>query len=234
MRKGFFFFLIAALLAGILPSLAQAEGESEEPVFQWEEVTPPGTEWPDSSWRGTMAYDPVSGKTVLFIHDHRTENNNFFTYAWDGQKWTRLSEQNGDFSDARMAYSPAVGKLLLYGSNDGKSTIWELNGAEWVPVPPNQASLLPSVHWDEMVTTDPNGGLLLFGGTTPDDIVNETWSGIRNTECGRKKRIPEGATSARTRLHGLTERKRSSFWRYDNYGVYWETPGCGTAIPGRT
>jgi hypothetical protein len=108
----------------------------------WSQVTTSTT--PPARYGAGMAYDPVSGKAVLF--GGRDASGNFLADTWTfrsvcvsksncGLTWTRLSFTGTSppgRADASMAYDPAVGYIVLTsGVNNGGllNDTWDFNPA---------------------------------------------------------------------------------------------------------
>jgi hypothetical protein len=131
---------------------------------------------PPARQRASMAYDPATGKMVLFggLHGYDTAFSD--TWTFNGTTWTRLSPASGPpaRSDASMDYDPATGDMVLYGGNNSggyaQDDTWTFNGTTWTEL--STASGLPA---------DESGGVSMAYDPAMGDMVlfangwSETW-----------------------------------------------------------
>lgn len=115
-----------------------------------------------------MAYDPVSGKVVLF-GGFGTFRYFGDTWTFDGTTWTQVATPVAPSARAAaaMAYDEVTHQLVLYGGYDGRSYLgdtWLWDGATstWTQATPASA---PSAASGPMMFSDPlNGHATMFGG----------------------------------------------------------------------
>ena len=124
-----------------------------------------------------MAYDPATGKVVLFggVGSFAFLLND--TWIWNGTTWTQVSPatrppvRNG----ASMAYDPATGKVVLFGGNSKSGSLhdtWTWNGTTW-----SQVALLtsPPAGVAPMVYDSATGNVVLFDPDFLVDNPSEIW-----------------------------------------------------------
>lgn len=119
--------------------------------------SPPGV----SSGVSATARPPVTGATYV---------------------WTNLSALSSTApsprSSPQAAYSPALGKVVLFGGYDVSVTpdgdTWEFASGHWTEV---SSAVAPPARWSgEMVYDASDGYLLLFGGKNDTQGFNDTWA----------------------------------------------------------
>ena len=152
-------------------------------TWEWD-----GTDWaprspgtsPPPRRASALAFDGVRGKTVMFsgaAGDTNYASVGQDTWEWDGTTWADKSPANPDTRMwAAAVYSPANGKVLLFGGNNaaGNDT-WEWDGARWARLQPVTS---PSARQDFCLVYDTAmGKILLFGGYRNSDgaVLNDTW-----------------------------------------------------------
>jgi hypothetical protein len=124
------------------------------------------TGFPNARNDGAMAFDPVSGKLILF---GGADINGWYndTWSFDGTTWTKLNPANSPAarSSATMALDPGTGRLLLYGGNSNAGTFndtWTWTGSNWQQLSPTTS---PGVGYEAAMTVDESTGRpVLFGG----------------------------------------------------------------------
>jgi hypothetical protein len=110
------------------------------------------------------------------------------TWTWDGTTWSLQAPAVSPVARqaATMAYDPALGELVLFGGGDGQQALsdtWAWNGATWTQLSAGQNAASqnadqPLQRLEASMDTDPNGGVVLFGGL-PGYIgwqLNDTWT----------------------------------------------------------
>ena len=158
---------------------------------------PPARKWP------AMAYDESRGEIVLFGGLGGAGRGSLplgDTWRWTGSGW-RLAAPTGPSprDHARMAWSAACGRLVLFGGFDGGAVVddtWTWNGARWDPVgepgPPARAA-------HAMARGPADGTVLLFGGRSLERFHGDTWRWDgRSWSC-----VSETGPSPRA-FHGMT------------------------------
>jgi hypothetical protein len=127
----------------------------------------------------SAAYDPVSGKIVLF---GGTNKSGFLADTWtfDGASWTKLATRTSPpkRADAGMAYDEVSRQLVLFGGFDGVNHLgdtWLFDGAtgKWTQAAPHSS---PRPASGGISFTDPlTGHATMFGGVVPAIFTNDTW-----------------------------------------------------------
>jgi hypothetical protein len=140
----------------------------------WSKQSPPVS--PPARTAASMAYDPTSGKLVLFGGDGiSTVFGDTWTY--DGATWTQQfpAATPGKHWGASMAHYPEMGKLVLFGGSSPSGVLadtWTYDGATWVkqaPATSPSARVLSSMAYYPAI-----GELVLFGGSPP--FLGDTWT----------------------------------------------------------
>jgi N-acetylneuraminic acid mutarotase len=150
----------------------------------WDELNPVGSRPPARSYH-SMAYDPTSGKVILF-GGGTLEDDYADTWAYDpvANTWTKLDPAGG-VPPARNSHSlvsdPESGKVILFGGWNIRRTfgdMWAYDPAinSWTELEPTGET--PSPRDDHAMAYDPTTRRsILFGGC--DDtlqFVNDTWA----------------------------------------------------------
>jgi N-acetylneuraminic acid mutarotase len=147
----------------------------------WANVETPVT--PCLRWWHAMAYDPGSGRTILFGGRDGYGNALDDTWAYDGSTWTQLSPATappGRFGHA-MAYDAQSGEIILFGGSDangvpfGDTWAYDYNTNTWTEMSPATA---PSARIHSAVAYDAKSErVILFGGyAPPDGLMGDTWA----------------------------------------------------------
>lgn len=148
-------------------------------------------EWDGSSWTRAlpavsptpraghaMAFDPVSGRVLLFGGVQLGGPIVGDMWSWDGNTWTQLFPAHAPSArwHAVMATDLAGGYVVLYGGYDGADLMdtWSWDGTDWTLV---QTRAQPEVPALPAMTTGPDGRhILLFGGEDATGVFRaETW-----------------------------------------------------------
>ncbi len=150
----------------------------------WNVQNPAGAP-PSGLYASTMVYDPVHHQTVLFggVDSGGIVHND--TYLFDGSNWTSpaLTTKPSTRLWHSMAFDAISGTVILFGGcSDTNCTTylgdtWSWNGTAWSNVTPAMPSQSPSPRYGAALSYAPNVGvdLVLFGGQTSSQIVNEVW-----------------------------------------------------------
>jgi hypothetical protein len=128
-----------------------------------------------------MAFDPVSGRILLFggtgagsVNDARND-----TWTWDGSTWLELHPATSPPPrlGASMTLDSWSGHLLLFGGQAGIGgyfdDTWEWNGSTWELLQPSGP--VPPPRMGASMT----GGflpVLLFGGEGENTTFDDTWT----------------------------------------------------------
>jgi hypothetical protein len=131
----------------------------------WFQVSP--TDSPPARSYLAMAYDPASGKIIMF---GGFDGNGYLndTWAFDGITWTQIATNTPPpaRAAAQMAYDSVTQKVVLYGGFDGANYLgdtWIWNGTtlQWTQATPAHH---PPAVTGPMLFQDPNGRVDYFGG----------------------------------------------------------------------
>ncbi len=123
---------------------------------------------PEERKDASLVHDPVSQLTLMVggtcIYDPTCG-----VWAWDGEAWSHLS------NDPRGWYAPAAyhantRKVVFYG---GPHTwIWDGACRTWKKVVPPQS---PPPRYGWTASPDRDGNVVLFGGSTGANYLDDTW-----------------------------------------------------------
>jgi hypothetical protein len=141
---------------------------------RWSQQRPAAS--PPGRSGGSMGYDPVS-KRILLFGGHRDDTGMLGdTWLWDGSNWTE--QHPAAAPSPRINAAMASGQsLVLYGGGDLLSDTWIWTGSTWKQMTPaqNPGGRRPS-------GAGSNGTLvLIFGGelrTGPSSaaLTNDVWA----------------------------------------------------------
>ena len=172
------------------------------------------------------------------------------TWVFDGDQWTLVAQGAdgpGPRSSPSMAYDESTGRTLLYGGDDGSdqyADTWAFDGATWQRVAEDGPD---PVRWPAAMETEPDGGVVLYGGHQVVDengplAVGDTWV----WRDGRWRAVPNAgqpgplvnAAMVVHPTHGLMllgggdlrSRERGRVWRWT--GDQWRALPSGL-VPGR-
>jgi hypothetical protein len=118
-----------------------------------------------------MAFDPVSGKVLLFGGTANTESGFCDTWTWTGSAWMKLHPLHhpSGRSFAKMTFDYQSNRILLYGGgaylNDPyKFDAWSWDGSDWQLLADNSKSRLDTFFG--MASAPSLGVFLLYSGAT--------------------------------------------------------------------
>lgn len=149
-----------------------------------------GTTWTPAASGGptaregvALAWDPGFMGGRLIMHGGLgVSGNRGDTLAWDGTAWTTLSLSASPSNRVfhAMTYSPALGKVLLFGGSTGGSAsatyyndTWVFDRTSWLPV---SATTSPGVRNGHAMEWDPaRGRVTLVGGWNGASVFNDQW-----------------------------------------------------------
>lgn len=153
-------------------------------VSTWTELNPPGSV-PSARSAQAMAYNPASGKLIMFGGYSNGVLNDTWEYDPAANAWTDLAPV-GEIPAVRgyaaMAYDPGAGKVILFGGWDEGAPAWYGDTFAYDPVANTWSDLdpggdVPSGRQAHAMVYDPVGGrVLLFGGVTESGLLNDTWA----------------------------------------------------------
>jgi hypothetical protein len=145
---------------------AKKPAPAPKPHLQWDRwISVPGI---PPLVGATAAYDSDDGDLVVF--GGRTPNGSLSndTWIWDGRDWERLPASRTVAPPPRelasMAFDPYLHQLILFGGQGAGGLLlgdaWAWNGYSWYQI----ESSGPGPRESAVLTMDPRGDLLLFGG----------------------------------------------------------------------
>lgn len=134
----------------------------------WRRLTP--VHAPDPAQEpGSMAYDPVSKRMMLYQLPNQT-------WGWDGSDWARLKPAHVPDLWAGNLVFDGSRMILAGGSGAGARTeTWGWNGADWQLLAVGHTPQVPPMGTAIFDTTHQK--VVLFGGGAGDDTW--TWDGSR-------------------------------------------------------
>lgn len=124
-----------------------------------------------------MAFDPSTGKTVLFGGSTAGVPRND-TWTWDGSAWTQETPATSPAprEAASMAFDPQSGNVLMVGGRQGSAytgQAWSWNGSNWTLLSPSTS--LPARASAAMAFDAGSGEMVLFGGEFGTNRYDDTW-----------------------------------------------------------
>lgn len=149
-------------------------------------------EWDGNAWVGqiptprpsrrmgaAMAFDPVSGRVLLFGGQPIGGLPVGDTWAWDGTTWTQLAPTMAPSgrTQAVLALDPVRQRLVLFGGYDGGdlTDTWEWDGSAWHSI---VTTVAPAAFGVPGFASAPNGHhVVLFGGqAAAGNGLADTWT----------------------------------------------------------
>jgi uncharacterized membrane protein len=134
----------------------------------WTRATPANS--PSPRYAAAMAYDPGLARVVLFggrVAGQRVAD----TWEWDGTNWTQFTPSSAPFPRQfhSMAFDSQVGHVVVFGGDHIEpfslgpiNDTWEWDGSQWTQ---DWTSAAPSARIGQTMALDPNGRIVLFGGS---------------------------------------------------------------------
>jgi N-acetylneuraminic acid mutarotase len=192
----------------------------------WTELTPTGTV-PAPRGGGMMAYDPTSGRLILFGGTVQLDSedgdggdiSSAETWAYDpaANSWAKLMPAGTTplpLTGATLLYDPVTQRMLLFGgwnqsvpdSPNYLNYLWAYDPAtnEWTVLHPERAG--PSRRWGYAAAYDSSAGrMTVFGGeavgVSPGGPYDDTWAydSLANTwtELRPQGEVPAARTGAK-------------------------------------
>jgi len=150
----------------------------------WTQAQP--TNSPSARWLSQLAYDPGSGKLVLFGGCAGD------TWTWDGSNWTQETPATPPPSlwAEALASDPAAGNVVMFGGYNCSTNLavkdtWTYTQGQWTQRNPSKS---PSARMAAALAYDQLGYLVLFGGFVPGSPgtdLGDTWSWDGSTWSGQ-------------------------------------------------
>lgn len=158
----------------------------------WTEVKP--KKKPPHRAQGTMWYDPLAKKTILYsgagrasIEDRATRYSDMWSF--DGTTWTELSKTAapGIRFAPQITVDPVTGKVLLFGGlratidenglisqfYDNDTWVWDGQASKWTELNPENA---PGPRQNAAFDYDSESGkFVLFGGFAGNIYLSDRW-----------------------------------------------------------
>jgi hypothetical protein len=223
------------------------------PVSTWEwdgnDWTLRATSGPTSSSNDSMAYDFTRRRAVLI----GGVGNEQSVWEWDGGSWQqRLVPAAPSRLDPAVHYNPASGEVEVFGGIDfrmsstsvmqggSRSDTHSWDGTTWRR---RHGDLRPAGRQGHVLSADPLGRVLLFGGLRPQPSTSDTWTwdGNRWTEhmptTSPRPLVDAGAVLDAARSETLLFGGNSSgtlsaeLWAWN--GNTWSLRDAGTGPVGR-
>jgi Galactose oxidase, central domain len=238
---------IAAILAtftlALIPVAASRPALAKGPFLTvWKTVSTATA--PPARAAHAMAYDPVSGKIVVFGGFGPLS---YFgdTWTFDGRTWTKESPpvSPGARAAATLMYDEVTKQLVLFGGYNGlnyldDTWLWDGAASTWTQASP---ATVPSVATGPMGFTDPmNGHATMFGGYNGMFYVGSTWqwNGVDWVDLQPANPPPArgaGIAALDSSLHrvvsygGIAGVNPAGTWIWD--GTDWSNAAPATAPP---
>ncbi len=137
---------------------------------------------PSGRFFAQMAYDPSESAYLLFggMNSSGVEPAGAWTFNATGWAPVPGSGQPPARIQAGLAYDPSGGEVVLFGGSPSEGAAaydddtWAYSGGHWTQLTP---ALSPPARRDPTMVTDPAlGGVLLFGGVTPNGTaLGDAW-----------------------------------------------------------
>ena len=148
-------------------------------VWEWD-----GSEWyplaaagaSAARWGASLTYDPLGRRVLLFGgQDTATSSYSSDLLAWDGTRWTELSQPHPVPRVGHALVTAADGGVLLFGGTDGvlRDDTWALGPTGWSRLSPGTA---PGPRFRHALAPGLQPGrVLLFGGAAATGALADTW-----------------------------------------------------------
>jgi hypothetical protein len=146
----------------------------------WTQQSPAAS--PPATVNMALDYEPAR-HIVLGVRDNDASADTE-TWQWDGSSWSQLRPiQAPQYAKqgAGLAYAPAVSASVLFGTVFGigvpapDGTTWTYSANTWTGYPPGAGD--PQPRSFPGMSTDQQGGVLLFGGAgSGSTVFNDTWA----------------------------------------------------------
>ena len=217
--------------------------------------TPSGETWlfDGKTWRrgasgppvlqaGCMSYDPIARRVLLFGGATRNASGWALinqTWAWDGQKWTRLTTRGAPSVRFRaaMTYDARRRKTVLYGGQFFRTALadtWEFDSRTLTWTRSTASS--PGARHSPAMAYDPHRGVTVMLGSPAGGTweYNGTWKQVATTTTptgyGYNSEMVYDAANRRMVLHGGGTSvggglRSNQTWEFD--GFHWKRVSLG-------
>jgi hypothetical protein len=167
------------MVAPLWPAIAAAADTLAVTRAEWVQLAPAAS--PDPRAAEAMAYDPVSGKIVLFGGLGADETYFGDTWTFDGVTWTKLTLalEPPARAAAGMTFDAAIQKLVMFGGYTASSgyfgDTWIFDGATgaWRAASPSLSP--PAVTTPSMFPDPKNGRADVYGGYDGTSYQSGIW-----------------------------------------------------------
>lgn len=161
------------------PSLFDETWEYDSNTHTWTKIQL--LTHPERRRYASMVFDENRGKIVLFAGLQTTKTSAFNdTWVYDGE-WIELQTDNTPEPrhESRMVYNYLSGNVFIFGGYGGIVSesplcdFWELDGLTWIQ---KFSADYPSERYAHGMVSDANRQeIVLYGGTTGLDALDDTW-----------------------------------------------------------
>lgn len=173
-------FATLAVVSAALFAVSLDAGLSAQSVPVWSNVSP--ASGPSARSYHAMAYDSQRGVTVLFGGSSGGSPLGD-TWEYDGFSWTQVATSGPPVRDGQaMAYDSQRGVVVMFGGfplgGYPLDDTWEWDGTTWTEVANGSNPSLSNPvgrYYPDMVYDSQRGKTVLYGGTTFDDPLGDTW-----------------------------------------------------------
>jgi hypothetical protein len=143
---------------------------------------------PPARYEAMVAYNPQSGKALLFGGTVEQGKNNWTevndTWEWDGTDWTELTPAQSPPARTRgvMAYDPKRNIIILFGGWDNLkkslSDTWAWDGKNWQKIGTCETCYPPPARGCQNMFYDTvREEIVMYGGCNENQVYfNDTWS----------------------------------------------------------
>lgn len=146
----------------------------------WTQMSPTNT--PSVRRWGAMAYDQITGETILFGGEDGGVYNNE-TWSWDGTDWTQLSPATSPSARGRgrLSYDVLTGTMVYFGGRNTAGALgdtWVWDGSNWSQVATANAPSSSGVagRFAYGMTFDfLRERHVLYGGTRNGPTLSDVW-----------------------------------------------------------
>lgn len=158
---------------GLLLVTGDPETEWRFSGSDWSAVASPWSVTPRPRFDGAAACDRVRGRSLHFGGLGVADAGQTFD-----TRWRNIASANppAPRTSAQACWSGIEQSVLLFGGRNAQNQLlgdtWNWTGIDWVQRVPVQS---PSPRAGAALAEDPNGGVLLFGGSAAAGVSNEHW-----------------------------------------------------------
>jgi PKD repeat protein len=170
----------------------------------WTNLTPSLSLSPPSRYKGMIAYDAADGYVLLY---GGLRNGGYLADTWmfRAGAWSPIAVPSspGPLEDAGMTFDPNDGYVLLFGGDNvtgiDLNRTWSYSAGTWTDITGSVAGAPPAEETAPLTYDPQTRSVLLFSGSGPTRVSNETWSyqsNIWRNLTGKTGLTPPGRDSA--------------------------------------